>query len=407
MSYIKILAVFIFALFINNCTTFNRSVLVDDEDEFLSAMETISPGDTIFIKDGVYYDWSVLLDAQGTPNNKITIKPESENGVVFSTSKLSKTHTIKVTGKHLVFDGFIFKDILFDQSMFVLEASKHVQVTNCKFQKILGEGRERRMFIVHGNAQNNEIDNCTFENNDRVQTLTIRVGELGLPINTHIHHNTFLNLNLNAGGEGSETVQLSQTTRGYNYKELCLKNIVEYNHFENIRGDAETLSNKSNENIIRNNTFVNCNQLVLRGGHNCLVEDNKLVDSNGPAIRMYGSGHVIQNNSILNPSGNGITMCYGLGSGKEAQTHRITTTNCIVKNNIIDGAGEYGIYLGEGKGTDYTEHKNAKSWNTGLIQDIPPSGNSISSNRIINSKKKSIELAGAINNIIINNHYEQ
>lgn len=398
--------VFICAVIIISCTSPFHSSTVDNQEAFLSALKGALPGDTILIKNGTYKDLSVLIDARGTADKKITIKPESPDGVIFSTSKLSKTHTIKIAGKHLVFEGFIFRDILFDRSLFVLEGSKQVQVTHCKFQNIKGKGRERRMFIVRGNAKNNEIDHCLFENNDWVQTLTIRVGEQGIPLKTHVHHNKFYNLNLNGGDEGSETVQLSQTTRGFNYKQLCLKSVVEDNHFENIRGDAETISNKSNENIIRRNILINCNQLVLRGGHNCLVEGNQLIDSQGPAIRMYGSGHVIQNNTVKNPTENGITLCYGLGSGTKAQTHRIATTDCIVKNNLIENAGEDGIFLGEGKGTDYTGHKNAKRWNTGVIQDIPPSGNSITSNKIVNSKVEPVEIAGATNNIIVNNVYE-
>ena len=95
-----------------------------------------------------------------------------------------------------------------------------------------------------------------------------------------------------------------------------------------------------------------------------------------------------------------------MGSGIKVRTHRITSTNSIVKNNLIEGAGEYGIFLGEGKGTDYSGHKNAKRWNTGVIQDIPPSGNSITSNKIVNSKNKPIEIAGAAKNVIVNNVYE-
>ncbi|MBT6005512.1 MAG: hypothetical protein HN778_20730 [Prolixibacteraceae bacterium] len=406
IKYFNNVLIFICAVITFCCTSPFHSSPVDNQEAFLSALKSALPGDTILIKDGIYYDWSVLIDAEGTSENKITIKPESINGVVFSASKLSKTHTIKITGKQLVLDGFIFKDILFDQSTLVLVGSKNVRITNCTFQNIRGDGRERRMFVVHGNTDNTEIDHCIFENNDLVQTITLRVGELGFPTNSHIHHNTFHNLNLNAGDEGSETIQLSQTTQGFNYTQLCLKTIVEDNHFENIRGDAETISNKSNENTIRRNTLINCNQLVLRGGHNCLLEDNKLIDSQGPAIRIYGSGHVIQNNTIKNPTGNGISMCYGMGSGIKVRTHRITSTNSIVKNNLIEGAGEYGIFLGEGKGTDYSGHKNAKRWNTGVIQDIPPSGNSITSNKIVNSKNKPIEIAGAAKNVIVNNVYE-
>src|SRR5690606_29139840 len=106
-----------------------------------------------------------------------------------------------------------------------------------------------------------------------------------------------------------------------------------------------------------------------------------------------------------NPSGNGITMCFGMGSGIHAKTLRIATTECVVKNNLIEHAGGYGIFFGEGKGTDYSDHKNRADWNTGVVQNIPASGNTITSNTIIDSKERPIELAGAINNIITDNRY--
>src|SRR5690606_1559482 len=123
-------------------------------------------------------------------------------------------------------------------------------------------------------------------------------------------------------------LQVAQTGIQNDFGELKLNTLVENNHFENIRGDAETVSNKSNNNIYRHNIFINTNQFVLRSGHNCIVANNTFSGSNGPAIRIYGSGHRIEDNSIKNPAGNGITMCYGMGSGIHAKTLRIATTDC-------------------------------------------------------------------------------
>ena len=120
---------------------------------------------------------------------------------------------------------------------------------------------------------------------------------------------------------------------------------------------------------------------------------------------MYGSGHKVRNNTIKNPSLNGITLCFGLGEGKQASTLRIATTKCVILDNVIEDAGENGIFLGEGKGTDYSNHKNKETWNTGYIQNIPPSGNYITNNSIMNSKLEAIELYGTTNNRIEDNEY--
>jgi len=404
----NLVVVFLFLLIITACASPQSKVLiVSNENEFKSAIHKISAGDTLIIKNGTYFNWSVLAPLHGTPNNLITIRPEKKDGVIFSTSKTADKPIFKLSGSNFIFKGFVFKDIVFRKSIVELNGTRNARITNCQFQDITGDGRERRIFILNGASDSNEIDHCLFKNNDRVQTLTIRVSPGQVPRYTHIHHNIFKNLNLKAGGEGSETLQVAQTGNHNDFEELGLNTLVEYNHFENIRGDAETVSNKSNYNMYQHNTFINTNQFVLRGGHYCTVVNNTFSNSNGPAIRIYGSNHRIEKNIIKYPSGNGITICYGMGSGIHAKTLRITTTDCIVKNNIIDHAGGYGIFLGEGKGTDYSDHKNRALWNTGAIQNIPASGNIISSNSIINSTKKPIELAGSINNRIEDNRYKE
>ncbi len=400
------MTLFLVLLIINACGRPSSKVLiVSNENEFKSAIQKISAGDTLIIKNGTYYNWSVSVPVNGTPDSIITIRPEKEHGVLFSTSKTADKPMFKLSGGNFIFKGFVFKNISFRKSIVELNGTRNVRIANCQFMNITGDGRERRMLIVNGDAVNNIMDHCLFKNNDMVQTLTIRVSPGQVPRYTHIHHNIFKNLNLNAGGEGSETIQVAQTGNHNDFGELSLNTLVEYNHFENIRGDAETVSNKSNYNIYRHNSFINTNQFVLRAGHYCTVVNNTFSNSNGPAIRIYGSNHRIEKNIIKNPSGNGITMCYGMGSGIHAKTLRITTTDCIIKNNTIDHAGGYGIFLGEGKGADYSDHKNRARWNTGTIQNIPASGNIISFNSIINSIGKPIELAGSINNKIKDNRY--
>lgn len=381
-------------------------IIVNNQNDFVLALEKVSPGDSIIIKNGVYVDWSVLINVSGTDKEKITIKPESPHGVVFTTSKIANSYFFRITGNNIVFQGLTFKNITFSNSILELYSTRNVRVTECQFISLSGDGRERRIFIINGNSDKNEIDNCLFDKNDQVQTLTLRVAPGEVPKNTFIHHNHFRDLNLKSGGEGSETLQIGQTGKHNTFDELILNTLVEDNLFENIRGDNETVSNKSNYNYFRRNTFINTNQFVLRGGHYCMVEENTFIASNGPAIRMYGSGHTIQNNIIKNPSGNGITMCYGLGSGIQAKTLRITTTDCVIKNNIIESAGGYGIFFGEGKGTDYSDHPKSDSWNSGLIQDIPPSGNIITHNRIFKSAQSPVGICGADQNTIVNNKYD-
>src|SRR5690606_19766970 len=140
-------------------------------------------------KNGTYFNWSVLAPLHGTPNNLITIRPEKKDGVIFSTSKTADKPIFKLSGSNFIFKGFVFKDIVFRKSIVELNGTRNARITNCQFQDITGDGRERRIFILNGASDSNEIDHCLFKNNDRVQTLTIRVSPGQVPRYTHIHHN--------------------------------------------------------------------------------------------------------------------------------------------------------------------------------------------------------------------------
>ncbi len=371
--------------------------------EFKDAIAVSQPGDTIRIMNGEYTDWHVDVSAVGSVNDPIRIEPETMGGVEFTATGTIEESMFRFTGKYLVFSGFTFRNISFRDTLIRIWAADGIRITNCLFEKIKGYERHWRLLAVEREGKSNRIDHCVFRNNDEVQTITVRVSEEGSPRGTQIDHNRFENLNLNKGGEGTEVIQIAQSGRDYTYEQLEFRALVEHNSFENIRGDAETISNKSNRNIYRYNSFYNCREFVIRGGHHCIVEYNTFENSNGSGIRMYGSGHIIQHNTIKNPSLNGITLNYGLGSGIEAKTNRITTTDCVIYGNTVLKPGKHGVFLGNGKGTDYSDHKNRLKWNTGHIQDDPPRGNFIAHNQIHYAMEEAIKLSGAIENIIDHN----
>jgi parallel beta-helix repeat protein len=289
-----------------------------------------------------------------------------------------------------------------DAHLFTFQATQGARFINNDLGNVEGGENIGRMVLLTGNGADNVFANNTFHDCENVLALSVRMPDSGISKRSHIHHNVFKGLNMNRGGEGTTTVQLASSGR-LPYEDLLMQAVVEYNYFENIMGDAETISNKSNENTIRHNTLINTKSLVIRQGHNVTVEDNVLVNTTGPAIRMHGSGHKVNRNTIKSSKGDGIALTYGMGSGLEARTHRVAVTDGRFSDNLIENAGANGIFLGYGKGNDLSGHKREKQWNTGVLQNIPPSGNVITGNTITNSKLAAIEMAGASENIIKNN----
>lgn len=67
--------------------------IVSDWQQFNKVAQTLQPGDTLVIQDGVYTNWQVhssfaltkkdmVISVSGTPEKHITIKPQSPGGVV-------------------------------------------------------------------------------------------------------------------------------------------------------------------------------------------------------------------------------------------------------------------------------------------------------------------------------------
>jgi poly(beta-D-mannuronate) lyase len=92
--------------------------------------------------------------------------------------------------------------------------------------------------------------------------------------------------------------------------------VVEENLFERCDGEIEIISNKSCENIYRNNTFLECaGMLTLRHGNRCLVQDNLFLahhKSGSGGIRVIGEDHRIINNYIDGVAQGGIWITAGI-----------------------------------------------------------------------------------------------
>jgi len=140
------------------------------------------------------------------------------------------------------------------------------------------------------------------------------------------------------GGNGWETIRAGYShvapSKGFI--------IIERNLFRAAAGDPETISVKSSDAIVRNNTIRDTNgQICLRHGNRTLVHGNFMFNSgsgNSGGIRVYGADHKIFNN-YLDKSG-GINL--GAGSAAPTDvggTEHYRVYRAEVVNNTIIGAG--------------------------------------------------------------------
>ena len=306
---------------------------VSSESEAQSALDNASPGDTIAVKDGTYSDFTLVLNRSGTAEMPIIFRAESGGKVRFTGQS-----GFQVRGSHLIIDGFVFDHVtkLSDDITRIIrfEGAHYSEVVNCAFYSC-GFYKWAHLILLKWGSTHNQIHHNYFEN-IRGQGIGVR-GEADNTDN-HIHHNRINGTWEDGEANGQEPIQIGQSQ---SHNDNSLNTVVEYNLIENMVGDAdsELISNKTSGNYLRWNTFINnenTKELEVRGGSNCIVENNYF---DGSGIRVYGNGHTIRNNYVKNAK-KGIWF-----RGGDGNTYQ-DTYDCTVSGNLFVNSLEHGVLMG-------------------------------------------------------------
>jgi poly(beta-D-mannuronate) lyase len=384
MKYLSLTIVCLFALQLS----FGNIYKVKTADEFNKAAASAAPGDEIVIANGSYTGWAVAINGNGTADKPIIIRAENAGKAVF-TGEVHQT-VLRVSGSYINIKGLKFEgcQLLKDKGGVVLvelTASKYCRMMDCAFNKNTVNAQFMPIVVVGGKSEHARINNCSFTNNVNNQDVQVRVGANDVSVYTLIDHNTFMNKDSVTwkGNNGGECVQIGQDPilLGNKYAYATVRD----NKFVSCNGEPEVISNKASGNKYINNTFENCHgELVMRGGHECLVDSNKFEGGTG-GIRVNGTGHTITNNQFKGlPIA--IRLMYGMAKGKTDTGFYIAASGCTVKNNRIKGC-DTGILIGGSKNADWNGKFDTKRYPSRTMQDVAPFDNKLENNTIANTKK--------------------
>jgi|GEM_PF-3751682 parallel beta-helix repeat protein len=131
----------------------------------------------------------------------------------------------------------------------------------------------------------------------------------------------------------------------------------------------------------------------MRGGSQCLIEDNRIFDCLG-GIRLSGTKHVVRNNLIVSSSRTGIRLLYGMT--REQGGHYQAAGECVIERNTIVDAGQVRILVGDGRDDD---------WGDKGLRNVPPEGNRIFDNAISGKAGDLLFADAAPNNEIEGNFF--
>ena len=83
----------------------SETYFVNNKADYYQVTKNLNAGDTVVLENGIWNDFEILFEGQGTENEPIQLKAQT-NGQVFITGKSN----LKIAGTYIIVSGLIFKD---------------------------------------------------------------------------------------------------------------------------------------------------------------------------------------------------------------------------------------------------------------------------------------------------------
>ncbi len=358
-----------------------------DASQFEKYVHRLAPGDTLQLHSGEeeWRDVNLVFEGEGEPGRPIVLAAKQPGGTVFTgKSKL------RILGKHLVVDGLVFRDgELLGGSVIAIGSGRGASAQDCQLTNTAvidynpaDRNVNYKWVSVYG--KRNRVDHCYFKGQDHIgQSVVVWLN--GEPSDHRIDHNFFAG-RPRLGQNGGETVRVGTSARSMENS----RTVIEDNLFQDCDGEAEIISIKSCENIVRRNSFVACSgALTLRHGNRNRVEGNWFV-GNGKArsggVRVIGEDHIVINNHFEDLSGRGGRSAISIMNGvpdAPLTSYWQVKGGLIAHNTLIDCASPFDIGFGAG----------------GRGRTLPPTGMRIAANLVKTTGKEEIVVRDASANV--------
>lgn len=335
-----------------NCTQTVSSISALEE-----AADELVAGDTLCLADGTYNsDLELYIEGTGTETSPITVAAENPGNAIITGGEMA----IRLGGQYIVVQGLVLRDG--ESGSSIIKFEKETECNYCRITEVsvidMDDGDYSSSKWIEFYGHHNRIDHSWFSGKESRGALLVfgrwtseeDFNSNGFPADYgQIDHNYFGDRppawgRAYAASDDNEyegiRIGLSTTHSAPSYT------IVENNYFERIQGEAEIISNKSANNIIRQNTIRDSNgSVVNRHGAEVTISNNFIFGDDNPfsgGIRIVDDGHIITNNYIqgarfLSSNWNGgIVLTTGDGSGDTDNGYQNVENVLIANNTIVD-----------------------------------------------------------------------
>ena len=302
-------------------------------DVIAKALPTAAPGDVLVIADGTYRDQVLEWRGKGSAERPVLVRAATPGGVIFSGQS-----SLLIDGEHLIVEGLLFTGGHAPKKETISLSGNHNSLRHCVVDSYnppqSDTDREDKWLALRG--QNHRVEHCTFHNKTS-PSVTLTIWREKDQADRHtLYRNHFHTRPKGNSGNGFETIRIgtSETTGG---DSQC---VIEGNRFYACDGEMEIISVKSDNNMISENSFIECaGTITLRHGDGSTVSRNviagKLKKETG-GIRVYGARHQILENVIIGTTGRAdgaIALMCGEKDPQPSGYHPVV--GAIVRGNLL------------------------------------------------------------------------
>ncbi|MEI7730480.1 MAG: polysaccharide lyase 6 family protein [Verrucomicrobiota bacterium] len=273
------------------------------------AIQGLGPGVTVQVADG---DYKVtrpirIQGKRGTAEVPIILRAEHRGRAVIG----GAAGFVIRDCEYLILEGFMFTSDA-DQQAVRLDNCRHVRVTRNTFrltERATPRHWEHWVTVEGARSGQNRIDHNLFERKvNRGSHVFIRGDDALLVCSQHdrVDRNHFQNVVYANGENGHETIRTGGNDLGASGQSSFT--LIEENLLERCSGEDEIMSLKSSDNVVRNNTLLNCRGAIcLRLGNRDIVSGNFIIATNGEpgcgGVKLYGFDHRVFNNYFFGLTG--------------------------------------------------------------------------------------------------------
>ncbi len=317
--------------------TLANSFLVYSKQDISKVQKEIKPGDSLIFANKIWNN-SIDLNFKGTQKLPIYVVAQEFGKVIFSGSS-----SLKIGGSFIVVEGLVFKDINTKNPIIQFRIDKNNLANNCRVTNCVIDNCNPSEKLVESNwinfyGRNNRFDHNSILNKKNLgTTLIVDLSDTSSQNNFHSIDHNYFGTRLKAGSNGGEIIRVGNST----FSRTSSRTIIESNYFEKCNGEVEIISIKSCDNIVKKNTFYECEGgLVLRHGNRNLVEENFFIGNDKMhtgGIRVINAGHIVRNNFFYKLGGERFRSAFTIMNGvPNSPINRYDQVkNVSISNNVF------------------------------------------------------------------------